>query len=84
MMKNIYHSFLPSTKYKRFCRLLICATIVQGTLQATVTTNTSPLYNIQKRSFIVKQAARSENGTIMILLGVIIELCFCGKYLLCR
>ncbi|WP_245874944.1 SusC/RagA family TonB-linked outer membrane protein [Bacteroides cutis] len=47
MMKNIYHSFLPSTKYKRFCSLLICATIVQGTLQATVTTNTSPLYNTE-------------------------------------
>lgn len=46
-MKNIYHSFLPSTKYKRFCSLLICATIVQGTLQATVTTNTSPLYNTE-------------------------------------
>ena len=50
-MKNIYHSFLPSTKYKRFCSLLICVTIVQGTLQATVTTNTSPLYNIQKKVF---------------------------------
>ncbi len=46
-MKDIYHSFLPSTKYKRFCSLLICATIVQGTLQATVTTNTSPLYNTE-------------------------------------
>lgn len=27
--------------------MLICATIVQGTLQATVTTNTSPLYNTE-------------------------------------
>lgn len=29
-MKNIYHSFLPSTKYKRFCRLYFVQLLFKG------------------------------------------------------
>lgn len=46
-MKDSYYSFLSSTKYKRFCYLLVCTALCQGTLQATVTTNSFPLYETQ-------------------------------------
>ena len=46
-MKDSYYSFFSSTKYKRFCCLLVCAALTQGTLQAAVTTNSTPLFKTE-------------------------------------